>query len=215
MRKWGAPGSCRQRSDTGPGMIDTQAHSPSMVERGRAAGIQLGLLVRRSRGSGVATTRLVVNGGGCRRWAVQQWSSVLGMRSLLTGLMRRESHIPRGLARCTLRSTRRQRGTSLLELDSDVHARSSVASQQSLLATWTRLHVRWFGVKSPPFPTWPLIASQMKLAGYRSFGNYCGMWNQLLERVGADCVKSVMRGLGPGRAIGTLSFGACGRSQTE
>ena len=43
-----------------------------------------------------------------------------------------------------------------------------------------------------------------------SFGNYLskakrehintgGTWNQLLERVGADCVKSVMRGLGPGR----------------
>ena len=102
----------------------------------------------------------------------------------------------------------------LLELDSDVHARSSVASQQSLLATWTRLHFRWFGGNSPPFPTWPLavraIASQMKLAGYRSFGNYLsrakrehintgGTWNQLLERVRADCVKSVMRGLGPGR----------------
>ena len=102
----------------------------------------------------------------------------------------------------------------LLELDSDVHARSSVASQQSLLATWTRLHVRWFGGNSPPFPTWPLavraIASQLKLAGYRCFGNYLfrdkrehintgGTWNQLLERVGADCVKSVMRGLGPGR----------------
>ena len=50
----------------------------------------------------------------------------------------------------------------------------------------------------------------MKLAGYRSFGNYLsrakiehinagGTWNQLLERAGADCVKSVMRGLGPAR----------------
>ena len=102
----------------------------------------------------------------------------------------------------------------LLELASDVHARSSVASQQSMLSTWTRLHARWFGSKSSPFPTWPLavraIASQMKLAGYRSFGNYLsrakrehinagGTWNQLLERVGADCVKSVMRGLGPAR----------------
>ena len=50
----------------------------------------------------------------------------------------------------------------------------------------------------------------MKHAGYRSFGNYLsrakrehintgGTWHQLLERVGADCVKSVTRGLGPGR----------------
>ena len=29
--------------------------------------------------------------------------------------------------------------------------------------------------------------------------NAGGTWNQLLERVGADCVKSVMRGLGPAR----------------
>ena len=101
-----------------------------------------------------------------------------------------------------------------VELASDVHARSSVASQQSMLSTWTRLHARWFGSKSSPFPTCPLavraIASQMKLAGYRSFGNNLsrakrehinagGTWNQLLERVGADCVKSVMRGLGPAR----------------
>ena len=37
------PTSSRQRSDTVRGMIDTQAHIPSIVERGRAAGIQLGL----------------------------------------------------------------------------------------------------------------------------------------------------------------------------
>ena len=102
----------------------------------------------------------------------------------------------------------------LLELGSDVHARSSVSSQRTFLTTWTRLHVRWCGDTSSPFPTWPLavlaIASQMKFAGYRSFGNYLsrakrehinmgGTWDQLLERVGADCVKSVMRGLGPSR----------------
>ena len=87
------------------------------------------------------------------------------MRSLLTGPMRRES------------LDEETKKDLLLELDSDVHARSSVASQQSLLATWTRLHVRWFGGSSPPFPTWPLavraIASQMKLAGYRSLVTTC------------------------------------------
>ena len=38
------------------------------------------------------------------------------MHNLLTGPMRRESHISRGLARCTLRSTRRQRRTSFWSL---------------------------------------------------------------------------------------------------
>ena len=194
-------------------MIDTQAHSPSMIKRGRAAGIQLGLscedlVALGLQPSASLLTAVAVADGQCSSEA-QCSDAQLADRAdaprIAYSSRARPLHTP---------LDEETKEDLLLELDSDVHARSSVASQQSLLATWTRLHVRWFGGNSPPFPTWPLavraIASQMKLAGYRSFGNYLsrakrehintgGTWNQLLERVGADCVKSVMRGLGPGR----------------
>ena len=167
--------SSRQRSDTGPGMIDTQAQSPSMVERGRAAGIQLGLSCEDLVALGLQPpasllTAVAVADGQCSSGAQcsdAQLADPADAPRIACSSRARPLHTP---------LDEETKEDFLLELDSGVHARSSVASQQSLLATWTRLHVRWFGGNSPPFPTWPLavraIASQMKLAGYRSFGNY-------------------------------------------
>ena len=206
------PTSSRQRLVTGPGMIDTQAYRPSMVEQGRAAGIQLGLTCEDLVALGLQPsasllTSGAVTDGQCNgaQWPNAQLADRADAPRIAYSTRARPLHTP---------LDEETKENLLLELASDVHARSSVASQQSLLSTWTRLHVRWFGSNSTPFPTWPLavraIASQMKLACYRSIGNYLsrakrehinagGTWNQLLERVGADCVKSVMRGLGPAR----------------
>ena len=41
-------------------------------------------------------------------------------------------------------------------LKTDFHAPSSVSTQASLRNTWCKMHARWFGEDSRPFPTWPL-----------------------------------------------------------
>ena len=163
-----------------------------MVERGRAAGVQLGLTCEDLVALGLQPpasllTSGAVTDGQCSSGAQcpdAQLTDRADAPRIANSARARSLHTP---------LDEETKENLLLELASDVHARRS---------------------NSPPFPTWPpavrAIASQMKLAGSRSFGNHLsrakredinagGTWNQLLERVGADCVKSVMRGLGPAR----------------
>jgi hypothetical protein len=99
-------------------------------------------------------------------------------------------------------------------LDSDVHARSSMATQASLLKTWCKFHHEWFRDGTPPFPitcqSLRACAALFKFRGYRSFENYLSrakrehvihghVWTQELDLVGRECSRSVGRGLGPAR----------------
>ena len=112
-------------------MIDTQAHSPSMVERGRTAGIQLGLSCEDLVALGLQPpasllTAVAVADGHCSSGA-QCSDAQLADRAdaprIAYSSRARPLHTPL------------DEETKEEELDSDVHARSSVASQQSLLAT--------------------------------------------------------------------------------
>ena len=188
------PTSTRQRLLTGPGTIDTQESRSTMIEQGRVAGIQLGLMSEDLVALGLQPstsllTSEAVTDGRCSsgtQWSSAQLAGRADTPRIAYSTRSRPLHTP---------LDEESKVNLLLELASDVNARSTVASQQSMLSTWTRLHARWFGIKSSPFPTWPLvvraIASQMKVAGYRSFGNYLsrtkrehinagGTWNQHL-----------------------------------
>ena len=48
----------------------------------------------------------------------------------------------------------------------DVHAASTVASRQSHINTWARLHVRWFGLHVPVLPLTP---EKLRAVGYHRF----------------------------------------------
>ena len=109
----------------------------------------------------------------------------------------------------------------LEDLAADVRARSAVAPACSLLRTWSRYHIDWFGAESPPFPVTQFslraVASQMKRRGYRSWPNYLSRaksrhielgfdWTQLLELTGRECSRSVLRGIGPPRQSAELDI---------
>ena len=53
--------------------------------------------------------------------------------------------------------------------------RSTAALQRSSLVTRHKLHAKWFGPPSKPFPTWPLavrvVAAQIKRSVFQSFGD--------------------------------------------
>jgi hypothetical protein len=108
-------------------------------------------------------------------------------------------------------------GTLIDELVRDRHARSSTASINSWLSTWSRFHRLAFGDCVPPVPLYPVtpctlvhIASLFKSGGYRGFPNYLSAaksahieagfaWDALLSHTGSWVSRSVLRGIGPAR----------------
>ena len=157
--------------------MEAQTRSHSVVERGRRAGSQLGL----SREDLVALglqppasllAKVIVVNGQCDsgvRCSNMQLADRADTPRIAYSTRARPLYTP---------LDEKAKEELLSELDSDVYAKSYVSSQQRMLATWTRLHARWFGSNSPPFPTWPLavraIASQMKQAGYRFVQSQAG-----------------------------------------
>ena len=126
-----------------------------MIEQGRVAGIQLGLTCEDLVALGLQPsasllTSGAVTDGRCSsgtQWPSAQLADRADSPRIAYSTRARPLHTP---------LDEESKENLLLELASDVHARSSIASQQSMLSTWTRLHARWFGSKSSPFSTWPL-----------------------------------------------------------
>ena len=96
----------------------------------------------------------------------------------------------------------------LADLDCDVCARSTAASQRGLSITWHELH---FGLRFRPLSARRCSSDE---AGwyYLSLANRERLtsgatWDQQLERVGFDCTRSVKRGMGASQAVSTLPVG--------
>ena len=124
------------------------------------------------------------------------------------------SRIPRG-ARDGLLNSMRVRKT----------ARSSLGSIRSLLRTWKRMHVRWYGPDEPVLPITPekieAVASQMCHLRYRSFANYLsaakrahvmseltdGTWGDRLKMTGRECGRAILRGAGPAKQCAVFEGG--------
>jgi len=99
------------------------------------------------------------------------------------------------------------------ELEKDVVALSTAESRASHRVTWTRFHMRWFGVEVPVLPLTPVkiqaVAAQFKAQGYRSFPNYVSTlkdfhlssfeWSDELARASTRATKSTQRGIGAAR----------------
>ena len=115
--------------------------------------------------------------------------------------------------------------TLVTELLQDRNARSSVASNRSLLKTWSLFHDEAFRDADPPLPLLPItvrslvvIGALFKKGGYRSYPNYVSAirgkhiearyeWDQLLHHTSAWVTRSVLRGIGPARQSCALDFG--------
>ena len=106
------------------------------------------------------------------------------------------------------------RDAMLDDLDEDMLATSSKATAASQLATWTKLHLRWFGLGERACDTWPLtpesvraVAAQLKAAAYRSAPNYISAakrrhielafpWTEELAFCQRTVLASTQRGIG-------------------
>ena len=103
---------------------------------------------------------------------------------------------------------------ALEDLDADVHAKGSIATRRSLLNTWVKFHLEWFGPEEPVLPLTEAkvraVAAMFKKGRYRSFGQYASRikeehakegydWNINLDITRKQCDRSVTRGIGPAR----------------
>ena len=99
-------------------------------------------------------------------------------------------------------------------LNTAMYAASSQAPQQALLRTWERFHLAWFGSSIPVYPitigSLKAVSAMFKCGQYTSFRNYVYAaksnhmrlgfpWHQQLDRCTKDCLRSVLRGLGPSK----------------
>lgn len=106
-------------------------------------------------------------------------------------------------------------------LNAGMYAASSQAPQQALLKTWARFHMAWFGSTYPVYPitvgTLKAVSAMFKCGQYSSFKNYLYAakanhmrlgfpWHQQLDRCAKDCVRSVIRGLGPSKRSEPLNM---------
>ena len=132
------PTSTRQRLATGPGTIDTQESRPTVVEHCRVVGIHLGLTCEDLVALGLQPSASLltlgaVTDGRCSsgtQWPNAQLADRADAPHIAHSTRARPLHTP---------LDEESKENLLLELASDVHARSSVASQQSImLSTWTR-----------------------------------------------------------------------------
>jgi hypothetical protein len=121
-----------------------------------------------------------------------------------------------------------QRANQLMDLDADTVTAGTFSAKASCVATWTKLHHRWFGPELAVLPlTEPkmrAVAAQMKAAGYRSYPNYVSAikdvhlkasneWSDALQRCHERCVASTQRGIGPPKQCLELSPIAVARLQ--
>ena len=104
---------------------------------------------------------------------------------------------------------------ALATLNKGMLAATSQAPQQALLRTWARYHHCWFGGITEPYPitvsSLRAVAAMFKAGGYSSFRNYVFAakgqhirlgyyyWDQCLDKTAKDCIRSVIRGLGPAK----------------
>ena len=106
------------------------------------------------------------------------------------------------------------REAALQSLDDDVYAKTSLGPQVALLKTWRKFHVSWFMQETPVFPitirSLRAVSAMFKAGRYSSFKNYLyaakgqhlklgHQWTQALEKIAKDCIRSVMRGVGPAK----------------
>lgn len=99
-------------------------------------------------------------------------------------------------------------------LNKGMLAATSQAPQQALLRTWAKFHHCWFGGITGPYPitvsSLRAVAAMFKAGGYSSFRNYVFAakghhirlghhWDQCLDKTAKDCIRSVVRGLGPAK----------------
>ena len=102
----------------------------------------------------------------------------------------------------------------LEELDEDMLALSSKATVATQLATWEKLHHRWFGFGARACDVWPLtteslraVTAQLKSAAYRSSPNYVSAakrrhielafpWTEDLAFCQRTVLASTQRGIG-------------------
>ena len=118
-------------------------------------------------------------------------------------------------------SSEESRVIALNALQKDFYAASARAPQQSLLSTWLKMHEAWFRGRAPPFPLSMVkleaVSALMKAGGYSSFRNYLSaaksyhikagnLWTPQLDKCARDCVRSVLRGLGPAKRSDPLEF---------
>ena len=104
----------------------------------------------------------------------------------------------------------------------DIRAASSAAPSDSLLKTWTELHVKRFGTGIPvvPLTPWKIhgVAALLKAGGYRSASNYFSRikdfhiesrepWSEFLAQAIHKATMSTTRGIGPSRQTADLDLG--------
>ncbi len=108
---------------------------------------------------------------------------------------------------------------ALAALEHDVRATTAASPVDSMLATWEKIHVAWFGEQVPLLPITvekiKCVAAAFKQGRYRAFPNYVStikdhhqaneyVWDEFLERAVTRYSRSVARGLGPQKQSGAI-----------
>ncbi|CAK0892373.1 unnamed protein product, partial [Prorocentrum cordatum] len=116
-------------------------------------------------------------------------------------------------------STEEGRARALQSLMSDQHAASSWATRDSYLRTWLEFHTAWFAESVPAFPLSVdilyAVGAAFKAGHYRSAKDYFArakgrhielgyVWHDTLQQASARAIRSVTRGMGPGRQSAAL-----------
>jgi hypothetical protein len=111
--------------------------------------------------------------------------------------------------------------TADTEYERDFRAASSAAPSDSLLKTWTELHVKRLGKEVPVLPLTPdkihKVGSLLKAGGYRSAANYFSRikdahveslapWTEALSQAIHKATQSTTRGMGPSRQTSDLDL---------
>ena len=113
-----------------------------------------------------------------------------------------------------------KRKKTMAALQRDEVAPSGVGPRKSRWSTWCKLHQNWFGASSPPLPLTPAsiaaVMSQLKEGRYSAAADYMSTakamhlkhheWSTRLARQHTVCVRSALRGMGPGQTCQEITL---------